>query len=70
MNEPSIRSAYTYLYAFRRVAVVVATIGALVGLVQHIDWLLAASITVGIGEWLETTYYIVVLRSGSKARLI
>ena len=60
--------ALTYLYAFRRVVVGLCVVGAGVGWVEHIDWLLAASVCVGIGELLESSYYIGVMRWGGLAR--
>jgi hypothetical protein len=56
--------ALTYLVVFRRVVVGACSIGAGLGLADRIDWLLAASICVGVGELLESSYYIGVLRYG------
>lgn len=66
--EPGAPRAFAYLYTFRRVVVGLAVIAAAMGLAAHIPWLLAASVTIGIGEWLESSYYIAVLRWGRYAR--
>jgi len=66
MTDTKFEPAFTYLYSFRRIAVVMALLGAVIGWTAQINWLLAVSITVGIGEWLECSYYIAVLSSGSK----
>ncbi|HEY3058467.1 MAG TPA: hypothetical protein VGL99_05780 [Chloroflexota bacterium] len=66
MKQTNFEPAFTYVYSFRRIAVVVALLGAVAGWLAQINWLLAVSITVGIGEWLECSYYIAVLSSGSK----
>ena len=55
--------ALLYLAVFRRVVVGLCVVGAGVGLMWHVDWLLAVSVCVGIGEWLESSYYIGVMRS-------
>ena len=54
--------ALTYLYIFR--VVVVGTCVALVAVswLAHIEWLFWASTCIAVGEFLESTYYIVVLR--------
>jgi hypothetical protein len=54
--------ALTYLFVFRRVVVGACLAGAGVGLADRIDWLLAASLCIGAGELLESSYYIGVLR--------
>ena len=56
--------ALTYLYVFRVVVVGACVLGAAIGWVMGVQWLLASSICVGIGELIESTYYIVVLRWG------
>jgi hypothetical protein len=56
--------ALTYLHVFRRVVVGVCLVGAGLGLAEGVPWLLAASVCVGIGEWLESSYYINVIRWG------
>jgi hypothetical protein len=50
------------LFAFRRVVVGACLIGAGVGVAQEIWWLTAVSVCVGIGELLESSYYISVLQ--------
>jgi hypothetical protein len=61
--------ALTYLRVFRGVVVGLCLIGAAWGWAERIDWLLAASLCVGIGEWLESSYYLVVLEWGRRRRL-
>jgi ABC-type arginine/histidine transport system permease subunit len=61
--------ALTYLYVFRRVVVGLCLIGAGVGLAEAIPWLLAASLCIGFGEFLESSYYISVLRWGRRDSL-
>jgi hypothetical protein len=56
--------AFVYLYLFRRVVVALALVGAGVGWVGQVPWLFAAGLCVGIGELLESSYYIAVLRWG------
>jgi hypothetical protein len=58
--------ALVYLYAFRRVVVGLALVGAGVALVEQVGWLLAASVCIGIGELLESSYYIGVLHWGRR----
>jgi hypothetical protein len=58
--------AFVYLFAFRRVVVGACLFGAGVGLAQGITWLLAVSVCVGIGELLESSYYISVMRWGQR----
>ena len=58
--------AFAYLHLFRRIVVGLAFIGAAVGWVLGIPWLFAAGVTIGIGEWLESSYYIGVLRWGQR----
>jgi hypothetical protein len=50
-----------YLYAFRRIVVGTCCLGAAVGLASGTDWLTAASTCVGIGELIESSYYINLL---------
>jgi hypothetical protein len=54
--------ALVYLRVFRRVVVGLCVVGAGAGLVAQVPWLVAASLCVGIGEWLESSYYLGVLR--------
>jgi hypothetical protein len=61
--NPGAARAHIYLYTFRRVVVGLAVIGAAVGLAAEIDWLLAAAVTIGIGEWLESSYYLLVMNT-------
>jgi hypothetical protein len=54
--------AFSYLYLFRRIVVGLAVAGAALAYVQQWPGLCAACICIGIGEWLETSYYLNVLR--------
>jgi hypothetical protein len=56
--------ALAYLYLFRRVVVGLALVGAGVAWVEQVPWLLAACVCIGVGELLESSYYIAVLRWG------
>ena len=58
--------ALAYLTIFRGIAVLAAATGATIGLTTNTQWLLAVSICVGLGELLETTYYITVMRWGQR----
>jgi hypothetical protein len=42
-------------------------IGAALGLLIQVPWLLAASICIGLGELLESSYYIGVIEHGGLA---
>ena len=55
-----------YLFAFRRVVVGVCLAAAGVAWIDQVAWLLAASVCVGLGELLESSYYIGVLRWGQR----
>jgi hypothetical protein len=54
--------AFRYLYTFRRVVVGLAILGAVVAWAEQWPGLFAAFVCVGIGELLESSYYIGVLR--------
>jgi hypothetical protein len=56
--------ALTYLHVFRGVVVGLCLIGVAWGWSAHIGWLLAASVCIGVGELLESSYYLVVLEWG------
>lgn len=58
--------ALTYLSVFRGVVVGVCVIGAAWGWSEHMSWLLAASACIGIGELLESSYYVAVLEWGAR----
>jgi hypothetical protein len=53
--------AFGYLYQFRRIVVTLAIVGAIVALVEQWTGLGAACVTIAIGEWLESSYYLNVL---------
>jgi hypothetical protein len=58
--------ALVYLFAFRRVVVGMCLVAAGVALASQLSWLLAASVCIGLGELLESSYYIGVLRWGQR----
>ena len=62
--------ALGYLYVFRRVVVGLALVGAGVAWAWQVPWLLAACVCIGIGELLESSYYIGVLRWGQRRGLL
>jgi|GEM_PF-4112145 hypothetical protein len=62
--------ALVYLYVFRRVMVGLALIGAGVGWAWQVPWLVAASLCIGAGELLESSYDIWVLRWGQRRGLL
>ena len=53
--------AFSYLTIFRRVVVSLAVIGAVVAYVEQWPGLFAVFVCVGIGELLESSYYLSVL---------
>src|SRR5690348_15226582 len=54
--------ALTYLNLFRVVVVGSCVALLVVGWLEHVQWLLMAGSCIGIGEFLESSYYIAVLR--------
>ena len=54
--------AFRYLFLFRRVVVSLAVVGAMLAWVSELPALTAALVCIGIGELLESSYYINVLR--------
>jgi hypothetical protein len=58
--------ALVYLFTFRGVVVGVCLVSAGIAWIDQVAWLLAASACVGLGELLESTYYIGVLRWGQR----
>jgi hypothetical protein len=58
--------AFAYLCVFRRVMVGLCIAGAGVAWAEQVHWLLAVCVCVGIGELLESSYYIEVLRWGRR----
>jgi hypothetical protein len=54
--------AFRYLFLFRRVVVSLAIVGAVLAWAYQFPALTAALVCVGIGELLESSYYISVLR--------
>ncbi len=58
--------ALTYLLVFRHVVVGLALVGAGAGCYCQVPGLVAAGLCIGVGELLESTYYIEVLRWGQR----
>jgi hypothetical protein len=58
--------ALAYLYVFRRVVVGLALMGAGAAWYWQLPGLLAACLCIGVGELLESTFYIEVLRWGQR----
>lgn len=58
--------AFFYLRVFRVVVVGTCLVVAVGAWFAQIDWLLKASICIAIGEFLESSYYIVVLKWGER----
>jgi hypothetical protein len=56
-----------YLVAFRRTVVGLCLAAAGAAWLSEVTWLLAVSVCVGIGELLESSYYIGVLRWGQRS---
>jgi hypothetical protein len=61
-------TALAYLVAFRSVAVGLALIGVGLALRAHVTWLLSVSLYIGVGEMLESSYYIVLVRCVQRRR--
>jgi hypothetical protein len=65
MASPNLDStilAFRYLYWFRRIVVGLAVAGGIVAFLEQWSGLGAACVCIGIGEWLECSYYLNVLR--------
>jgi hypothetical protein len=56
-------TALAYLVSFRRAIVGLAVAGLGLGWVEQLPWLFWASLCIGLGELLESSYYIVLVRS-------
>lgn len=56
--------ARVYLNVFRSVVVATAFAFAAYGWFAHVQWLVAAGVTIGLGEFIECTYYLLVLNWG------
>ena len=56
-------TALVYLVSFRRAIVGLAVAGLGLGWLDQIPWLFWASLCIGLGELLESSYYIVLVRS-------
>ncbi len=60
-SQDSTPLAFRYLYLFRRVVVAVALVAAIVAFAEGWNALAAAFLTIAVGEWLESSYYLNVL---------
>ena len=58
--------ALNYLHLFRGIVVTLALVGAGVAWAWELPWLAAAGLAIAAGEWLESSYYIGVLRWGQQ----
>ncbi len=56
-------TALAYLVSFRRAVVGLAVAGLGLGWLDQLPWLFWASLCIGLGELLESSYYIVLVRS-------
>jgi hypothetical protein len=54
--------AFSYLYVFRRVVVSLAVVGTVLAWAVESPALMSVFVCIGIGELLESSYYIGVLR--------
>jgi hypothetical protein len=59
-------TALAYLLLFRRLAVGLALAGVGVAWIEQVPWLLGASACIGLGELLETSFDIGVIRWGQR----
>ena len=59
--------ARRYLRIFRTIVVSACVLGAIIGFFERVDWLLAVSVCVGIGELLESSYYLAVMGWGKRS---
>jgi Na+-transporting methylmalonyl-CoA/oxaloacetate decarboxylase beta subunit len=62
--------ALTYVSAFRRFALGACVIAWAIGWATDVSWLVAAATCIGIGEVLECSYYIAVMRWGAARRSV
>jgi hypothetical protein len=66
MSQASVRQgetslAFRYLSLFRRIVVGLALVAAIVAFAEGWPALSAAFVTIAIGEWLESSYYLNIL---------
>jgi hypothetical protein len=54
--------AFSYLYPFRRIVVVLALLGAGIAWAEQWTGLFAAFVCIGIGELIECSYYLGILK--------
>lgn len=53
--------ALLYVNVFRLIAVGTCLVAVVVALLAHVQWLLMAGACIAIGEFVECTYYILIL---------
>jgi hypothetical protein len=70
MEQPRtwVEWARLYVRVFRTVVVGICFALAIYGWWAHIPWLLAAGATIGLGELLECTYYLLVMEWGERTQ--
>jgi hypothetical protein len=59
--------ARLYLHVFRAIVVTVCLTLAVYAWLAHVQWLLGASVCIGIGELVECSYYLMVLNWGERS---
>jgi hypothetical protein len=69
VQQPRTFSSWSriYLRVFRTVVVAACLACAAYGWIAHVQWLLAAGVTIGLGEFIECTYYLIVLTWGERS---
>ncbi|HEY7064722.1 MAG TPA: hypothetical protein VII06_24830 [Chloroflexota bacterium] len=68
-QQTSPQWAMAYLTVFRRVVVGLALVGAGAGWWAQVPGLVGAGLCIAVGEFLESTYYIEVMRWGQRHRV-
>jgi hypothetical protein len=56
--------AWTYLFTFRKFVVGMALVAGAFGLLTNVLWVVGLAALIGTGEWLESSYYLNVMRWG------
>ena len=62
--------AWTYLFTFRKFVVGMALVAAAFGLLTNVLWIVGLAALIGTGEWLESSYYLNVMRWGEGQRYL
>ena len=70
VHKPRTFSGWSRIYVrvFRTVVVASCVGFAAYGWIADIQWLVAAGVTIGLGEFVECTYYLIVLNWGERSR--